>query len=53
MPLCTGLAVTNVPLSGELIAYGVTSEGKLQVVRQQDDGSWAAASLDNSPPARR
>jgi hypothetical protein len=43
MPLCTGLAVTNVPLSGELIAYGVTSEGKLQVARQQDDGSWVAA----------
>ncbi len=43
LPLCTGLAVTNVPLSGELIAYGVTSKGELQVVRQQGDGSWAAA----------
>jgi hypothetical protein len=43
MPLCTGLAVTNVPDTGELVAYGVTSEGKLQVARWQDDGSWAAA----------
>jgi hypothetical protein len=43
MPLCAGLAVTNVPLSGELITYGVTSEGKLQVARWQDDGSWATA----------
>lgn len=43
MPLCTGLAVTNVPGTGELVAYGVTSEGSLQVARWQDDGSWAAA----------
>jgi hypothetical protein len=43
MPLCTGLAVTNVPGTGELAGYGVTSDGKLQVVRQQDDLSWAAA----------
>jgi hypothetical protein len=43
MPLCTGLAVTNSPLSGELIAYGVTANGQLQVVRQQGDNTWAAA----------
>ncbi len=43
LPLCTGLAVTNVPDTGELVAYGVTSEGQLQVARWQDDGSWAAA----------
>lgn len=44
MPLCTGLAVTSVPSTDELVGYGVTSDGSLQVVRQKDDGSWAAAS---------
>jgi len=44
LPLCSGLAITNNFITGELIAYGVDGNGNLQLVRDQN-GTWGANSI--------
>ncbi len=45
LPFCTGLQITNNFITGELIVYGVGTDGGLLFVRQGTSGTWGAASI--------
>ncbi|MBU7016150.1 MAG: hypothetical protein HXS44_01475 [Theionarchaea archaeon] len=43
--VCSSLQATNIPILNQLIVYGVTSDGNLQLVRSSG-GKWSTASVD-------